>query len=126
MEDWIEKEVTKLVEKYGVVPPLWVIFPDEHPYSICWRMGYGEEYVEVWGQWWDNQGFNESQRIEYFRKWPPPARWLEWTIDAIWDIRPWENEPDFDYTPYFSRLENLGFGSKQDYESDLNDPKWLA
>jgi len=51
--------------------------------------------------------------------------WLKWTIEAIWDLRAWEDDNDFDYTPYFDRLLALGFGSKEDYEQDLSDPKWL-
>jgi hypothetical protein len=124
MKDWIESEIARAIDKYGDVPPLWIIFPDEHPYSICWRMGYGEGYVEMWGQWWQQQNWNEFQRITYFRQWTPPYAWLEWTIEAIWDLRAWE-ETDFDYLPYFDRLETLGFGSQKDYERDLDDPKWL-
>jgi hypothetical protein len=98
---------------------------DRHPYSICWRMGAGEEHIMAWGQWWHSQNFDEEQRIAYFRNWKPPARWLDWMIDAIWEIRPQESGDDFDYSPYFSRIEKLGFGSKEDYEKDLEDPKWL-
>jgi hypothetical protein len=125
MSDWIEKEIARFVKEYGVVPPPWARFPDRHPYSICWRMGGGEEHIMAWGQWWHSQNFDEEQRIAYFQNWKPPARWLDWMIDAIWEIHPQESEEDFDYSPYFSRIEKLGFGSKEDYEKDLEDPKWL-
>lgn len=124
MKDWIKEEITQTIDTDGDVPPLWIVFPDEHPYSMCWRMGYGESYVEIWGQWWQQQNLNESQRIEYFRKWTPPHAWLEWTIEAIWDLHAWE-ETDFDYTPYLDRMAALGFGSQADYERDLDDPKWF-
>jgi hypothetical protein len=49
-------------------------------------------------------------------------------LDVIWDLAPWELEdPDsFDYSPYFARSEELGFGTETDFESDINDPKWLG
>jgi hypothetical protein len=126
MTDWIEAEIAKTLDKYGDVPPLWIIFPDEHPYSICWRMGYGESYVQVWGKWWEERSFTQPERIAYFRKWTPPHMWLQWTIEAIWTLRAWENNDDFDYTPYFDRLAALGFGTKADYDRDLNAPKWFG
>jgi hypothetical protein len=126
MEEWQQSEVRKFQAEYGAVPPPWVIFQDEHPYSICWRMGAGQSHVMMWSAWWEGQNYDEAQRIAYFQKWPPPPCWLEWMIDAIWDLRPWESEDDFDYTPYFARVESLGFGSKEDFESDMNDPKWLV
>lgn len=125
MEQWIQQEIAKLEEKHGAVPPPWFMY-SEHPYSICWRMGGGESYCMVWHEWWSLQQYTEEQRIEYFRKWPPPHCWLEFLIDAVWDVDPFANgEEEFDYTPYFERTEKLGFGSRSDYEKDLNDPKWL-
>jgi hypothetical protein len=29
-KDWIEEEITQKPDKYGDVPPLWMIFPAEH------------------------------------------------------------------------------------------------
>ena len=67
---------------------------------------------------------NEIARLD-FRRWPPPACWLEWMLCQVWDIRPWEVGDEFDDDPYFARLESLVFGNKQDYEKDLEDPRWL-
>ena len=125
MVDWAEEEIARLVAIHGAVPPPWYSFPGEHPYSICWRMGGGEAYIMLWSQWWKGQCFDEDQRIAYFRKWPPPACFLEWMLFQVWDIRPWEVGDDFDYDPYFARLESLSFRSKQYYEKDLEDPRWL-
>ncbi|HEY7544434.1 MAG TPA: hypothetical protein VID27_06110 [Blastocatellia bacterium] len=126
MSDWKQEQIAKLIDEYGDVPPPWVAFPDTHPYSICWRMGAGESHIMVWSDWWESQHFNEEERIEYFRKWQPPARWLEWMIDAVWEIRLRGHEEDFDYAPYFARVEKLGFGSKEDYEKDIEDPRWIS
>src|SRR5262245_44600201 len=126
---WIENRIAELVAEHGAVPPPWFIFPDTHPYSICWRMGAGESHVMVFNAWWNRQkdGLCEMQRIDYFRRWPPPPRWLPWMIDVLWDVNPGESgDPDaFDYSPCFARTEALGFGTHAEYERDLNDPKWL-
>lgn len=123
MDEWIQSEINKLQNKYGDIPPPWGIFPEEHPYSICWRMGIGESHIMVWSAWWDEQNYNESERIAYFQKWKPSPCWLDWMIEAIWDINTFED--NLNLMPYFSRLEALGFGSKEDFERDLDDPKWL-
>ncbi len=127
---WIENRISELVAEYGSVPPPWFMFPDIHPYSIGWRMGEGESHLIVFDAWWSRQAekLDESRRIEYFRRWTPPPRWLVWMINAIWDLHPWKlDDPEsFDYSPYFARIEQLGFGTQADYERDLNDPKWLA
>lgn len=125
--DWKAQQIAKLIAEYGAVPPPWVVFPNTHPYDIGWRMGGGEAHIEVFGTWWDRQQdqWNEAQRIDYFRQWPPPPCWLKWTIDVIWEIEA-DDEDDFDYSDYFARLEAIGFGSQADYEQDLDDPKWYA
>ncbi len=127
--EWIKKRIIELVDEYGSVPPPWFMFPDTHPYDIGWRMGAGESHVMVFNKWWEEEkrNWDEKQRIKYFRRWPPPPRWLTWMIDIIWDLEPLETEdPDaFDYSPYFARTEALGFGTQAEYEKDLDDPKWL-
>jgi hypothetical protein len=127
---WIEKRIIELVTEYGSIPPPWFLFPDTHPYDIGWRMGAGESHVMVFNKWWEQtkKDYDEARRIEYFRKWPPPPRWLPWMIDVIWDIDLSEmDDPEaFDYSPYFAQTENLGFGTQAEYEEDINDPQWLA
>ena len=91
-------------------------------------MGTGEAHVKVFSAWWDDANFSEAHRIDYFRKWSPPPRWLEWTIEAIWDLDTSDlDDPDeFDYSPYFAQLEALGFGTQAEFERDMNDPKWFG
>ena len=72
--------------------------------------------------WWRKNGFTEEQRIAYFRKYPPPARWLKWMIEIIWDVRRGREEDDSVYAAHFDRIEALGFGSRADFECDMNAP----
>jgi len=121
MQEWMTNEISKLEAKYNTVPPPWIIY-NEHPYSICWRMGGGESHIELWWEWWENQNFTETQKTDYFRKWKPPYCWLAFLIEAIWEIDVIEEDK---LAPYFALTNRLGFGSQADYEKDLEDPKWL-
>lgn len=89
-----------------------------------WRMGAGETLLMVFYE--RLKLFKtEQERINYFKKWPPPPRWLAWMADAIWDLEPWKSEGGFDYQPYFDKLYYLGFTGMDKYEVDLNNEKWL-
>lgn len=122
MEHWMRDEIAALTTRYGAVPPPWFMY-DEHPYSICWRMGGGETHMTVWATWWPAQQLTEAQKIEYFRKWPPPHCWLAFMIEAIWAVNVFDEAEEL--APYFARTRALGFGGQEDYERDLDDPKWL-
>lgn len=122
MEPWMQQELDRLLAEHGTVPPPWVVF-DEHPYGICWRMGSGETHMMVWSAWWEQQRFTEQQKVDYFRRWPTPHCWLAFVIEALWGVDTYTEQDRLG--PYFERLVALGFGSQQDYERDLDDPKWL-
>jgi hypothetical protein len=122
--EWYKDKVAQWVAQYGAIPPPWVFAENSHPYSMRWRMGEGETLVMVFGEWWEQDNKSEEQRIAYFRRWPPPPRWISWMADAIWDLEPW-NSDEFDYRPYFKKLSELGFQGVEDYERDLDDEKWL-
>lgn len=123
-ESFIKNEIDKYVSLYGEVPPHWIFRPDSHPYSIGWRQGTGETYTQVFYTWFEYSLPSEQERMNYFKKYTPPPRWLAMVIDAIWDLEGW-NEPDFDYLPYLEKLRQAGFGGTLHYKSDLEDEKWL-
>ena len=113
--------IDRLIEEYQTVPPPWIVYR-EHPYSMCWRMGGGESHIILWWRWWSDNNWTEEDNIDYFRLWPPPHCWLPFMIQAVWKID--IDESDDVGSGYFDRLTSLGFGSRRDYELDLNDPKW--
>lgn len=115
----IEAKITELVAQHGTVPPPYFTFPDKHPFDIFWRMGAGEDHIMVFGAWWERQkdGMDEAQRIEYFRKFPPPPVWLTWMIELIWvpEDEEFELDPnEADRSSYFKRTEELGFGTEDE------------
>ena len=119
---WYQNQIEPLIAEHGMFPPPWIYVSQSHPYSIGWRMGSGEEFIGLFWQWWNSTGMNETQRIEYFKYFSPPPRWYEWVADAIWDLEPWEDEPDeFDYQPYFKQLKELGFANVDQFQADLDD-----
>jgi hypothetical protein len=122
--EWYQAELKKYIEKYGDVPPPWVFSPNSHPYSISWRMGAGETYIIVFSEWYGDGYKSEHERISYFKKYPPPPRWLGWMAEAIWNLDPWD-ECELHYTPYFNKLKQSGFEGIDDYEKDLRDEKWI-
>jgi hypothetical protein len=128
MNEWADKTIVELVAQHGVVPPPWFEFPNEHPVSMCWRMGAGELHVMAFQTWWNRENFNIEQRIAYFQKWPPSPRWLTWMFDTIWDLEPWDLEESewFEfYKPYLVKVKGLGFPTWAEYEQDYQDGKWL-
>ena len=118
-EQWYRDHVADMIDKHGDMPPPWIFYGNSHPYSIGWRMGGGETHIMALGEWWDSQNKTFEERIAYFRKWPAPPRWCAWMADMIWDLEPWENEDEFDYSEYFAKLKALGFDGTDDYEADM-------
>jgi hypothetical protein len=121
-----QERVTALTTAHGgtIPPPFWAI-KNVLPMSICWRMGGGEDYSHLWWKWWSLQRFTEEEKIAFFRQWPPPHAWLEWMVEAVWgDLPVFSVERTAAAAPFFERTAALGFGSKKDYETDLDDPKW--
>ncbi len=116
---WYLKSSKELIEEYGDIPPPWVYEPNVHPYSICWRMGGGESHLMILGEWLSQQNLNFEQRTAYLLKYPAPARWYQWIVDFLWEIDSYESE-DFDYSPYFEKLEKLGFKNTADFDKDFN------
>lgn len=126
-KDWIKEYTQKYVSKYGEVPPHWIVYENSHPLSIRWRMGAGEMFVSVFIEWFEKNYITEEERIKYFKKYSPPPRWLAIVADLIWDLEPYniEQEEEFDYKPYFKRLEKLGFSGTHEYEKDIDDEQWF-
>jgi hypothetical protein len=118
MEDRIQKLAEAYTAKYGKVPPPYVVF-DDHPYSLRWRMGPGEDFFRMWWGWWAEQPFSEDEKLAYFKEWPPPHRWLGFVMDATWDIDPARDVEQA--VACFDRMSALGFGDREDYERDLQE-----
>lgn len=56
-----------------LLPPPWIAFPEIERYSIGWRMGYGEDYMDQWSTWF--QGLTKEEQDAYQKLFPEPATW---------------------------------------------------
>ena len=61
-----EDKIAELVAEHGAVPPPWFMFQDTHPYSICWRMGAGEDYITIFFTWWKEQALMSHNELSIF------------------------------------------------------------
>ena|GEM_PF-1027808 len=124
--DWYIKASKEYIDQHDDVPAPWIICPTFHPYSIGWRMGRGESFMMVWGEWWEQMKLDFDERLAYFRKYPPPPRWFEFTSRELFELDPWgraAGDP-FDYLPYFEKLTEMGFEGAERIEEDMNDKRW--
>ena len=63
-----------------IMPPPWLAHREIERYSIGWRMGYGEVYIDRFGDWMDT--LSPEERTEYRALFPEPVTWKGW----------WDNE----------------------------------
>lgn len=62
----------KLMNKKLLSPP-WIAYPEIERYSIGWRMGSGEAYLDKWGAWFD--ALDNAEQEEYQLLFPEPITW---------------------------------------------------
>lgn len=56
-----------------ILPPPWIAYPYIERYSIGWRMGYGESYIDEWSEWL--YALSEKEQAEYKEMFPEPVTW---------------------------------------------------
>ena len=59
-----------------IMPPPWLAYPEIERYSIGWRMGYGEDYIGRFSNWWDS--LSKEEQTEYQTLFPEPVTWKGW------------------------------------------------
>ncbi|OMF22040.1 NADAR family protein [Paenibacillus sp. FSL H8-0259] len=55
--------------------PQWIVYPEIEPFSIGWRMGYGEDYLMHLWEWREQQ--SPEALKEYDAYFTPPEEWTE-------------------------------------------------
>ena len=60
----------------GLMPPPWLAYPQIERYSIGWRMGAGEEYINRFGEWWVT--LSAERKEKYQTLFPEPVTWQGW------------------------------------------------
>ena len=62
-----------MLKEKQIMPPPWIAYPEIERYSIGWRMGYGEDYIVKWGEWYGK--LNDREQKEYQELFPEPITW---------------------------------------------------
>lgn len=61
------------------MPPPWLAYPEYERYSLGWRMGSGEDYLDRFAAWFEALG--EKEREIYRARFPEPFTWAGWWDD---------------------------------------------
>ncbi len=104
----LERDIDAAVRAHGCVRPPWIEFPDHARFTSFWYMGAGEWHTAVWTAWWEGQPATPASRLEYFRRFPPPTRWLDWAATAVWPALDGDGDA---VDEAVRRLESAGLGS---------------
>lgn len=72
-----------MLENKRIMPPPWIAFPKIERYSIGWRMGYGESYIDKWGAWFES--LTEEEVSAYQKLFPEPVTWKGYWNDEYED-----------------------------------------
>jgi len=66
----VEKLVLESLDEEGYLLPIWFKYPDIPAYSIGWRMGHGEDYMELNRKYY--QCLAPDEKLFYRKKYPSP------------------------------------------------------
>lgn len=69
--------------KYDINNPMappWLMYPHIRNGSIGWRMGYGEDYIYEFIDWYF--ALTEDEKKQFQRLFPTPKGWLGWYKDG--------------------------------------------
>ena len=61
------------------MPPPWLAYPEYERYSLGFRMGSGEDYLDRFVSWFEALG--EKERETYRARFPEPFTWAGWWDD---------------------------------------------
>ena len=76
MKEWMKEEIAKHIDNNGDIEPPWARFPDYTRYSIGWRMGAGESWMDMWLAWLETLPTDLATRRAYLERYPAaPFNW---------------------------------------------------
>ncbi|WP_019011150.1 hypothetical protein [Deinococcus aquatilis] len=83
--DWTENSRSRLLARLqthldlnGDLAPPWARFPDYERHTIGWRMGEGEDWIELWSAFLEQLPQDHDTRTAYLQRHPPaPVSWAD-------------------------------------------------
>ncbi|MBQ7325032.1 MAG: DUF1768 domain-containing protein [Clostridia bacterium] len=109
--------IYQMMEEKTLMLPLWLAFPGECQYSMCWRMGAGEDYAYKFHIWFNQ--FSPEDKAVYRSLFPTPIGWYGW-----WNEIP-ENLDEFEEDPTFYSKGDLFTGYWEPTGSIRYNMQWL-
>lgn len=80
----LHRRIAAAIDAHGDVAPPWAKYPEIPAGSLGWRMGYGEDWLDVWGAWLALQPTARAWRLAYLRRHPPaPRTWADSAIAVL-------------------------------------------
>ncbi len=64
------------IKSKSIMPPPWLAFRHIEMYSLDWLMGYSEDYMFRFGDWFDE--LSQEELNEYRELFPEPITWSGW------------------------------------------------
>lgn len=93
----------------NLMAPPWLMYPNISRYSIGWRMGYGENYMVDFADWYS--GLNIDEQRQFQEMFPEPKGWLGWYEEEYTDrdiynenVLFWNKDGEMKYSR--ERIEN--------------------
>lgn len=93
----------------NLMAPPWLMYPNISRYSIGWRMGYGENYMMDFADWYS--GLNIDEQRQFQEMFPEPKGWLGWYEEEYTDrdiynenVLFWNKDGEMKYSR--ERIEN--------------------
>ena len=114
------------------MPPPWLAHREIERYSIGWRMGSGEDYIDRFGDWLD--ALSSEERTEYRTLFPEPVTWMGWWDDEdkvevlehgdFW-VDAWQPEGQPKYTHQWLQQEIFHWGESENctYSGAISLPR---
>ena len=85
-KSWLDEQLAVETASHGVVRPPYEAYPMFTRFDIMWRMGDGQDYLDVWYHWWRAADLDEAAKLDYYRAHEPPAAWMSWAAETIWPL----------------------------------------
>ena len=78
----LDEQLAGELQADGTPRPPWVRHPELERYSLGWRMGYGESYLDLWWHWAAARSSDELTAY-FWRHAPLPVEWADWVASAL-------------------------------------------
>lgn len=74
----VKRTIAAELAEHGTFRPPWIKHPEIPRFSIGWRMGYGEDYLWAWWNWW--RSLDDAAQSAYAETWrsTAPEDWADW------------------------------------------------